>query len=63
MQRKKKVICYEVIASQFDIGKEYSEKELDEIISEIHEDYCTIRRDMISEGMLTREGGIYRRIR
>ncbi len=63
VQRKKKVICYEVIASKFDIGKEYSEKELDEIISEIHEDYCTIRRDMISEGMLTREGGIYRRIR
>ena len=63
VQRKKKVICYEVIASKFDIEKEYSEKELDEIISEIHEDYCTIRRDMISEGMLTREGGIYRRIR
>ncbi|MBR2740289.1 MAG: metalloregulator ArsR/SmtB family transcription factor [Oscillospiraceae bacterium] len=63
VQRKKKVICYEVIAEKFDIGKEYSEKELDGIISQIHEDYCTIRRDMISEGMLTRDGGIYKRIR
>ena len=63
VQLKKKRICYEVIADQFVPGKEYSEKELDEIIEAVHEDYCTIRRDMISEGILKRDGGRYVRIR
>ena len=63
VQRKKKRICYEVIADQFIPGKVYSEKELDEIIAPIHEDYCTIRRDMISEGILSRSGSKYIRIK
>lgn len=63
VQRKKKLICYEVIAERFVPGRVYSEKELDEIILPIHEDYCTIRRDMISEGILSRKGNEYVRIR
>ncbi len=63
VQRKKKLICYEVIAEHFVPGRVYSEKELDEIILPIHEDYCTIRRDMISEGILSRNGNEYVRIR
>ena len=63
VQRKKKQICYEVIAEQFVPGKVYSEKELDDIIAPIHEDYCTIRRDMISEGILRRDGNEYVRIK
>lgn len=63
VQRKKKLICYEVIAEKFVPGKVYSEKELNEIISSVHEDYCTIRRDMIGEGILQRSKGEYVRIR
>ncbi|MBR0451893.1 MAG: metalloregulator ArsR/SmtB family transcription factor [Oscillospiraceae bacterium] len=63
VQRKKKQICYEVIAEHFVPGKVYSEKELDDIIAPIHEDYCTIRRDMISEGILRRDGNEYVRIK
>ncbi len=63
VQRKKKLICYERIAEQFELGKVYEEKELNAIISPIHEDYCTIRRDMISEGILKRDGGRYVRIK
>lgn len=63
VQRKKKLICLEVIAEMFTVGRVYSEKELDEIISTVHEDYCTIRRDMISEGILTRNGSEYVRIK
>ena len=59
VQRKKRLICYEVIAAQFEPGRVYSEKELNEIISRIHEDYCTIRRDMIGEGILSRNGNKY----
>ena len=63
VQRKKKLICYEVIAGYFVPGKVYSEKELNEIIAPIHEDYCTIRRDMISEGIFKRNGSEYVRIK
>lgn len=63
VQRKKKLICYEQIAALFEIGKVYEEKEVNEIISPIHEDYCTIRRDMISEGIFRRDGSQYVRIK
>ena len=63
VQRKKKLICLEVIAENLVPGREYSEKELNAIIIPFHEDYCTIRRDMISEGILRREGNRYVRIR
>ena len=63
VQRKKKLICYEQIATHFEIGKVYEEKEVNEIISPIHEDYCTIRRDMISEGIFRRDGNRYIRLK
>ena len=63
VQRKKKLICYEVIAERFVPGKVYSERELSDIIAPVHEDYCTIRRDMISEGILKRNGSEYVRVR
>ena len=63
VQRKKKLICYEQIAARFEIGKVYEEKEVNEIILAVHEDYCTIRRDMISEGIFRREGNRYIRVK
>lgn len=58
-QRKKEKICLEEIARKFEIGKEYEEKQVNSIIEEIYDDYCTIRRDMISEGIMRREGTVY----
>ena len=63
VQRKKKLICYEVIAESFVPGKVYGEKDLNDIIAAIHEDYCTIRRDMIGEGILSRDGSEYVRVK
>ena len=63
VQRKKKLICYEVIAESLIPGKVYNEKDLNDIISQIHEDYCTIRRDMIGEGILRRNGSEYVRVK
>lgn len=63
IQRKKRLICYEKIAESFEIGRVYEEKEVNEIITPIHEDYCTIRRDMIGEGIFKREGTRYTRLK
>jgi len=60
-QRKKERICLEEIAKEFEIGKTYEEVEVNEKIEAIFDDYCTIRRDMISEGIMKREGTRYTR--
>lgn len=62
-QRKKELICLEEIASHFDLNRQYDEKEVNAIIGEIFDDYCTLRRDMISEGIFTREGATYTRVK
>ena len=43
-------------------GKVYTEREVNIIIADFHDDFCTIRRDMISEKMLDREGSNYQRV-
>ena len=61
-QRKKERICLEEIAKNFELGKEYEEVEVNSVIENFYEDYCTLRRDMISEFIMKREGTKYTRI-
>ena len=61
-QRKKERICLEEIAKNFEIGKVYDEVEVNQIIENYYEDYCTLRRDMISECIMKRDGTKYTRI-
>ena len=63
VQRKKKLIVLQKIAECFTPGRKYSEAEVSEIIGNIHEDYCTLRRDMVSEGIFRREDGVYVRLK
>lgn len=58
-QRKKKRIVLEEIAKAFQPGRTYTEKEVNLLIADFHDDFCTIRRDMISEGLMAREGQTY----
>lgn len=58
-QRKKKRIVLEEIAKAFQPGRTYTEKEVNLLIADFHDDFCTIRRDIISEGLMAREGQTY----
>lgn len=58
-QLKKRVIVYREIFSRFEPGRTYTEKEVNAIISEVHEDYCTIRRGFVGMGWMQRSNGIY----
>lgn len=62
-QRKKERIILEVIAEVFEYDRVYSEQEVNERILPFHDDYCTIRRDMISEKLLARDQGGYWKVR
>lgn len=61
-QRKKELIVLKEIAKAFEPGRDYTEREVNLVIAEYHDDFCTIRRDMIAERLLTRENGIYRKV-
>ncbi len=60
-QRKKRRIVLEYILDRFELGKVYSEKEVNSVIRDYHEDFCTIRREFIMEKMMTRKEGKYQR--
>ncbi len=58
-QLKKRIIVYREIFSNFEGGRTYTEKEVNEIIARIHADYCTVRRGFIGMGWMQRNNGIY----
>ena len=62
-QRKKERIVLEVIADAFEYDRIYSEREVNIIIADFHDDFCTIRRDMVAENLLDRDSGGYWRTR
>lgn len=59
VQKKKRRIVLEEILSRFSVGRRYSEKDVNEIISKVYEDYCTVRREFIYEKMMRRENQYY----
>ena len=58
-QRKKREVILRHFARQFEEGRVYSEAEVNDILARYHEDTATLRREMVSYGLLTREGGEY----
>ena len=62
-QRKKERIVLEVIAEAFEYERIYSEREVNILIADFHDDFCTIRRDMVAEGLLARDTRGYWRVK
>ena len=62
-QKKKERIVLEEIVRVFEPGREYSEREVNILLADFHDDFCTLRRDMIGEGLMTRENQRYRRVK
>ena len=58
-QKKKERIVLEEILKAFEHGRTYTEREVNIILADYFDDFCTLRRDMIGEGLLTRENGMY----
>ena len=63
VQRKKRLIVLEKIASLFEMGKTYAEREVNLIIADVNDDFCTLRRELITENLLQRDHGVYWRPR
>ncbi len=53
-QRKKRQVVLAAIAADFAPGREYAEDEVNAIIGARWEDYCTVRRELVDDGVLQR---------
>lgn len=60
VQKKKRMIIIEEIFKKFNCEKTYTELEVNEIIKEVYDDYCTVRRIMVEEGMMVRSRQSYK---
>ena len=56
-QRKKLEAVLRYVAKAFELNKRYSEKKVNEILSQYHEDTASLRRELVGYGLMTREGG------
>ncbi|MDR1669401.1 MAG: DUF2087 domain-containing protein [Oscillospiraceae bacterium] len=54
LKEKRKLVILRVIAGQFECKKRYSEKEINQILKGICEDYVTVRRYLIEYGFMER---------
>lgn len=62
-QLKKREIVLGKIAEAFAADRSYTESEVNEILTRYHEDYCTLRREMVACGFLKREHETYTAVR
>ena len=58
-QRKKRLIVLQHIVNGLKTGVSYTEKEINEHIQKFHDDFATIRRELIVNHIMYRENGIY----
>ena len=47
------------VAKVFDVGVRYPEREVVALLRAFHPDHAALRRQLVDEGFLTREAGIY----
>ncbi|MBD1877526.1 metalloregulator ArsR/SmtB family transcription factor [Coleofasciculus sp. FACHB-T130] len=60
--RKKRQVILKWLANQFEIGINYPELQVNEIIKRHHPDSATLRRELIASKLMQRENGVYWRL-
>jgi predicted transcriptional regulator len=60
--RKKRLVILKWLVNQFDIGVNYPERLVNDILKRYHLDCATLRRELIACQLMQRENGVYWRI-
>lgn len=58
-QHAKRLVVLEYLAQSFDVGVRYPETVVSERLAGVYDDYAALRRYLVDEGFLSREGGLY----
>lgn len=61
-QLKKRLIILEKLAEEFEPERAYTEREVNHILLDFHDDVASLRRALISSGFMERDQGNYRRL-
>jgi predicted transcriptional regulator len=56
-QRKKMEAVLRYVVKAFEMNKKYSEKKVNELLGQYHEDTASLRRELVGYGLMKREGG------
>jgi hypothetical protein len=59
----KRDVVLEYVAERFDADREYAEREVNNLLFELYDDYVTLRRYLVDAGLLKRRAGVYSRVR
>ena len=60
--RSKRLIVLDHLAQDFEPGRRYRESQVNEILARYHEDVAALRRYLVDDGFLMRDGGVYWRV-
>ena len=58
-QRSKRRVVLDYLAASFEPGVRYAEKEVNDMLRKVYDDYVALRRYLIDEGFLARDAGVY----
>ena len=61
-QRKKRLVILRWLVNQLQTERRYPESEINQFFLQYHEDYATLRREMITNMLMKREDGVYWRL-
>jgi hypothetical protein len=60
-QMSRRIVVLRWLAAQLEPDREYTEREINELLNGHSEDYATLRRYLVDWELVTRQGGLYRR--
>ncbi len=55
----KRLVVLDWLAQNFEVGRSYTEPQVNEVLERRHADYVTLRRYLVDAGFLSREDGVY----
>jgi hypothetical protein len=62
VRARQRRLVLEYLATRFDQGIDYPEAKVNDLLVRFHDDYASLRRCLVDEGLLTRKAGVYRRV-
>jgi hypothetical protein len=60
--RAKRQVVLAWLAERFEAGRRYPERDVNELIQRHHPDYAWLRRELVDNRFMQREGGVYWRV-
>ncbi len=58
-RRAKLLAVLDHVAQAFEPGRTYPEPEVNDVLARFHPDHAALRRYLVEDGFLSREGGVY----